>query len=251
MMRRVGILVAALSIGLAVAAPAMANVHVSRGQTVSEIRVIGQDVTVDGVAHGPVIVIGGNLTVGPHGRVTNVTVIFGAVHAAPGSQFLGDVFQFGGPMPELNGWLLALVLMLVYATRTGLYGLAIWLGRRLARTRYQRALLELARERPGRTVTAGILASVGLLAVSAISLLTIGGILVAFIIWALLLVALIVGLAVVSEPLAELRLNRGVYLVAAIPVIGDALLALAMAIGVGLLLRRLAARRSPQPALAG
>jgi hypothetical protein len=99
-------------------------------------------------------------------------------------------------------------------------------------------------------VFAGILASLGLLALSAIALLTIAGILVTLIIWALLLVALIVGLAVVAEPLAEMRLNRGVYVLAAIPMIGDALLALAMAIGVGLLLRRLLGQRSAQPALA-
>ncbi len=249
-MRRLAVVAAALTGALAVAAPAMANVHVSRGQTVSEIRVIGQDVTVDGVAHGPVIVIGGNLTVGRHGRVANVTVIFGAVHAAPGSQLAGDVFQFGGPTPELNGWLLVLVVLLLYAARTALYGIAIWLGRRLAQTRYQPALLALARERPGRTVLAGVLASVGLLALSAIALLTIAGILVAFIIWGLLLVALIAGLAVVAEPLAELRLNRGVYLIAAIPIIGDALLALATALGVGVALRKLTAQRSPQPVLA-
>jgi hypothetical protein len=246
-MKRLAILFAALAGALAVAAPAMANVYVSRGQTVSEIRVIGQDVTVNGVARGPVIVIGGNLTVGPHGRVANATVVFGAVHAAPGSQFVGDVFQFGGPTPQLNGWLLALVVLLAYALRTVLYGIAIWLGRRLARTRYQPTLLALASERPGRTLIAGILASVGLLALSAIALLTIAGILVSLIIWALLMVALIVGLAVVVEPLAELRLNRGVYLLAAIPVLGDSLLALATAIGVGVALRRLSAQRLPQP----
>jgi hypothetical protein len=249
-MRRLAFLAGTLAVALAVASPAMANVHISHGQTVSEIRVIGQDVTVDGVARGPVIVIGGNLTVGPHGRVANVTVIFGNVHATPGSQFVGDVFQFGGPTPELTGWLVVLALLLAYAVRTAFYGLAIWLGRRLARTRYQHVLLGLARERPGRTVFAGILASLGLLALSAIALLTIAGILVTLIIWALLLVALIVGLAVVAEPLAEMRLNRGVYVLAAIPMIGDALLALAMAIGVGLLLRRLLGQRSAQPALA-
>lgn len=249
-MRRAAILVAALAVGFLTASPAMANVHVSRGQTVDEIRVIGQDVTVDGVARGPVIVIGGNLTVGPHGRVANVTVIFGAVHAARGSQLANDVFQFGGATPELTGWLLVLVLLLVYAARTLLYGAAVWLGRRLAQTRYEQALLELARERPGRTVIAGILASVGLLAVSAIALLTIAGILITFIVWALLLVALIIGLAVVAEPLAELRLGRGVYLLAAIPVIGDALLTLAMAIGIGLLLRRVLRQSSPRAALA-
>lgn len=249
-MRRLAILAALLIAALGAATPAMANVHVSRGQTVNEIRVIGQDVTVDGVAHGPVIVIGGNLTVGPHGRVANVTVIFGAVHAAPGAKLAGDVFQFGGQTPDLNGWLLVAALLLAYAARTMLYGVAIWLSRRLAQTRYQPALLALARERPGRTVIAGVLASVGLLALSAIALLTIAGILVACIIWGLLLVALIVGLAVVAEPLAELRLNRSVYLMAAIPVIGDAALALATAIGVGVALRKLSSQRSPQPALA-
>lgn len=250
-MRRLAVLGVALTFALAVTAPATANVHISHGQTVNEIRVIGQDVTVDGVARGPVIVIGGNLTVGPNGRVSNVTVIFGAVHAAAGAQFVGDVFQFGGPTPELTGWLLLLVLLLVYAARTALYGAAIWLGRRLARSRYQPALLEQARERPGRAVIAGILATLGLLALSALALLTVAGILVALIIWALLLVALLVGLAVVAEPLAEMRLDRGAYVLAAIPLIGDALLALAMTIGVGLLLRRLSTQRSPRAVPAG
>lgn len=249
-MRHAAIVLAALSVGLVDASSAMANVHISHGQTVNEIRVIGQDVTVDGVARGPVIVIGGNLTVGPHGRVANVTVIFGAIRAATSSQFIGDVFEIGGPTPEFTGWLLVLVLLLIYATRTLLFGAAVWLGRRLAQTRYQQPLLELAHERPGRTIVAGILASLGLLAVSAIALLTIAGILIALIIWALLLVALIVGLAVVAEPLAAMGLRRSAYLLCAIPVIGDALLALAMAIGVGLTLRRLTAQRSPRTALA-
>lgn len=236
---------------LIVAAPAAANVHISHGQTVNEIRAIGQDVRVDGNARGPVIIIGGNLTVGPHGQAANITVIGGAIRSEPGSRLRGDVFQFGGAIPEINGWLLAVVLLSLLAVRALLACGAVTLGRKLARTRYQPILSSIARDRPTRLFTAGILATAGLLAFSIICLITIAGALVTLIIWGLLIAALIVGISVLDEPVSEMGFGRGIYGAVAVPVIGDALLALALTVGVGVILRRLSSsRQAPIAAVA-
>ena len=236
---------------LVVVAPAAANVHISHGQTVNEIRVIGQDVRVDGDARGPVIIIGGNLTVGPRGQAANITVIGGAVLAEPGSRLHGDVFQFGGAIPEINGWLLALVVLSLLAVRALLACGAVALGRKLGRSRYQPILSSIARDRPARLFTAGILATAGLLAFSIICLITIAGALITLIIWGLLIAALIAGIAVLNEPVSEMGLGSGIYVVIAIPVIGDALLAFALTVGAGVLLRRLSStREAPMAAVA-
>lgn len=250
-MRRAAFLAAMLA-ALIASAPAAANVHVSRGQTVNEIRVIGQDVTVDGVARGPVIVIGGNLSIGPHGEAANITVIAGTVRAAPGSRLRDDVFQFGGPTPELNGWLLVAALLGFLALRTGVVFGAVALGRRLAESRYQTSLSAAASDRHGRLLAAGILAAAGLLALSVICLLSIAGLLITLIIWGFLLIGLITGIAALAEPIREMRLQRATDVLVSVPLIGDALLSLALVVGVGVLLRRLTtSKAAPSAAFAG
>jgi len=53
---------------LALPATAMADTVVPAGRTVVEITVIGEDVVLDGTSAGSVIVVDGDVTIGPHGR---------------------------------------------------------------------------------------------------------------------------------------------------------------------------------------
>jgi len=228
----------AVTLALLIAAsPAAANVYVAKGQTVQEIRVVGQDVTVEGSAAGPVFVIGGDLTVGPDGDVSNVTVIGGRLRAAPGARLHGDVFQFGGSLPDLNGWALIAVILAALALRTAFACSIVVCGLRLARSRHARSLSAALATRPGRTITAGVLASSGLLALSVVALVTVVGMPVALMLSGLLLLALPVGIATLSQLIEEMRASRALLVAAAIPLLGDALLALSLAVGAGVLLR--------------
>jgi len=229
---------------LATAAPALADVQVAQHQVVNELRVVGQDVTIDGTARGPVFVIGGNVSVGTSGQAANVTVIGGQIRTAPGAQLHGDVFQFGGPSPELNGWSLAAALLAALALHTLLVWIVVRAGMRLAATRHVQPLADALRERPARTAGAGVLASAGLLALSFLLLLTVVGMPIALMIWGLLIITVPLGVATLSDLLPELPRGRALVLIAAIPLVGDALLALAMAVGTGALLRVIA-RASP------
>ena len=237
---------------LATAAPALADVHVTRNQIVKEVRVVGQDVTIDGTASGPVFVVGGNLSVGPTGKAANVTVIAGQIRTAPGAQLHGDVFQFGGPFPELNGWSFAAAALAALALHSLLVWIVVSAGARFAATRHVQPLALALRDRPARTATAGVLAAAGLIALSLLLLLTVVGIPIALMIWGLLLVTVPLGVATLSALLPDLPRGRSLLLVAAIPLVGDALLALAMAVGTGALLRLIARARldvdaSPAP----
>jgi hypothetical protein len=90
---------------------------------------------------------------------------------------------------------------------------------------------------------AGVVASAGLIALSLLLLLSLVGIPITLMIWGLLIITVPLGLATLRELLPELPASRGLVLAAGVPLLGDALLALAMAIGTGALLRVLARAR--------
>lgn len=230
---------------LAAAGPAVADVHVAKGQVVNELRVLGQDVEIDGTARGPVFVVGGNVSVRETGDAANVTVIGGRLRTAPGARLRGDVFQLGGPLPELSGWSLVAAILSALALHTLLVWIVLRAGMRLAVTRHVRPFAAALHDRPGRTVSAGVLASAALMAFSFLLLLTVVGIPVTLMIWGLLIITVPIGVATLSDLLPDLSGGRAVFFVAAIPILGDALLALAMAVGSGVLLG-LIARAKPE-----
>jgi len=239
-MTRIGTLLLVAGLALVAAAPAAADVHVARGEVVNELRVLGQDVRIDGRARGPVVVIGGNLTLGPTGQAANVTVVAGRLETAPGAQLTGDVFQFGGSLPDLSGWRLLVALLAILGLRTALVWLGVAVAVALARAREFGGLVEVLRERPGRTLTAGVLATSGLLAGGVLLAISVVGAPAALMICGGLILALLVGLGVALGAIDPAPPRRAVFLALAIPLIGDALLALATALGVGALLRRVA-----------
>lgn len=222
---------------LAAAAPAAAEVYVPRGTTVEEIRVVGEDVRVDGVVRGSVWIVGGILTVGPGGEAWDVTVIAGAIRTAPGARLRGDVYHVGGSPPELGGSRIAVAFLAIVVVRALLVWLVAAAARALSGSRYLDALATRASEAPGRTLAAGALASVGALALALLLALTVVGIPVALMLIGVLVVGVTAGVALALRAIAPTARVRSVLAWLAIPFLGDALLALALALGVGSMLR--------------
>lgn len=229
---------AALALALGVPAAAAAAVRVQRGQTVGDLRVIGQDVRVDGRARGWVIVVDGDLTVGRSGTIGNATIIGGRLRLEPGARVGDEIFQLGGSWPQPDGWWVLLALGLALALRTVVVWLVVALAGLLARRPELASVGAAARTRPLRALAVGALAVFGLSAGSVLLALTLVGLAVAAALWGLLLLAAVVGVAfVLRAEASEPRLRRVVLAALALPVLGDGLLALASAVGLGALLR--------------
>ena len=244
-MRRWLFALALIAAALAHVGRALADVHVSKGQVVNEIRVIGQDVRVDGRARGPVIVVGGTLDVGPTGQVKNVTVVGGKIVTAPGARLEGDVYQVGGPISPIEGWRLVIVVLVFLALRPLFAWLGVSAAGLLARSSRLLALSERVDERPLRTTLVGALAASGLAALSVLLAITVFGLPLAVAIWGLLLLSTVVGTALALNRLDdEPHARRLVMIVLVIPIVGDALAALATVVGLGALLSQ-AARPRP------
>lgn len=237
MTRRVLLIIGVVVVALATAATALANVHVPRGTTVSEIRVLGQDVRIDGRARGPVIVVGGSLTVGPTGQAANVTVIGGGIRTAPGGRLVGDVFQFGGEIPDLSGWRLGAAAAGALIVRALLVCLLLGVARALAASRHLDDYADGIATAPARTLAAGALASLGAVALALLLALTVVGIPVTLMLVGVLILGVVGGLAVALRALPASGSRRMLLVWLAIPGLGDALLALALAFGMGGLLR--------------
>jgi hypothetical protein len=242
-MKAIMVLFVSAAVAFLAAGPAGADVIVPRGQVVTELRVLGQDVRIDGRALGPVTVVGGSLTVGPAGQAANVTVVGGRLETEPGGRLSGDVFQLGGQLPELSGWPLLGALLVALALRTALVWLLVAAVVPLACSRQLAPLVGVLRKRPARTVIAGILATSGLLALSMLLAITVVGAPGALMIIGVLVLAVLAGAAAAIGALDAVPPRRPIFVALAIPLLGDALLALAAAIGVGTLLR-LVGRRS-------
>lgn len=249
MSRRLTIVLSVVTAALALAGPALANVHVPRDTKVNEIRVLGQDVRVDGRARGPVIIVGGSLTVGPTGQASNVTVIGGSIRTAPGGRLGGDVFQFGGEIPDLSGWRLAAVAAGAVVVRALLVWLLVAAAGALSAARPLDGLSAAIASAPARALVTGALAALGGVALAALLAITVVGIPVALMLLGLLLVGVVLGLALALPALPHKTGRRTLLLWLAIPAIGDTLLALAAAIGVGGGLRVLGAGRRSEARL--
>lgn len=244
MSRRV-VLFAVVVFALAGAAPATAAVYVPRGQTVDEVKVLGEDVRVDGRVRGSVVVVGGKLHVGKSGEVANVTVILGKLTTERGARVEGDVFQFGTGLPVLEGWLLVLVLALLLVLRTLLVSLIVASGALLAAKTQVLTLNETVRARPVRTLTIGALLCASLTALSILLALTVIGLVATVALLGVLVLATVTGVAMALAALDADRRARRLALVALlVPIVGDALGALATVIGLGALLRHFSGPRS-------
>jgi hypothetical protein len=222
---------------LAVPASALAEVHIARGQSVDELHVLGDDVRVDGVLRN-VLVVGGNVIVGPTGRLEGGVLISGRLRIEPGGRLSGDFTEIGGTWPHPGGWPLVLGLIGLLIFRS----LAIWWLVRiavvLAPFHLMSSLLGVTRARPLRSLLVGALAGFGLAAGTLVLAHSVLGLAVALALAGVLIVGTVVGVSMTLAALGIDAERRRLVLVALLlPVVGDALLALASVAGLGALLR--------------
>ena len=234
---RVLLLLAFAAAVLAVPASALAEVHIARGQSVDELRVLGDDVRVDGVLRN-VLVVDGNVIVGPTGRLEAGVLIGGRLRIEPGGRLSGEFTEIGGTWPHPGGWPLAIGLAGLLIFR----GFAVWWLVRvavvLARFDLARRLVDVARARPLRSLLVGALCGFGLAAGTLVLALSVLGLAVALALAGVLIVGSVVGVSMALAALGtDAEPHRLVLVPLLLPVLGDALLALASVAGLGALLR--------------
>lgn len=227
---------------------AAADLRVPAGDRVEEVNAIGEDVRVDGTTSGPVVVIAGDLLVGPSGRVNGAVVIGGRIQARPGGRLTGKVFHVAGQWPDFARWQLASLLVGLLAVRIALFWVLVSAAAQLATRPLAAALSAAGRLRPVRTAGVGALAAFGVGAAALVTALTVVGLAVAAALLGVLLAATVVGVALVLRAGGPTRANRRLALVALVlPFAGDALAALAAILGMGAVLRHLADHAAEAP----
>jgi len=241
-----------LVVGLTLVAPAVARADtvIAAGRSITEITVAGEDVTLNGTSEGSVIVIGGDLSIGPQGRaMQGVTVIGGRLTTTPGAQIHGDVLQLGATIPHPAGWVIAATALGLLAARSALAWLIVRIARLLAQWQTTSAVLQAARVRPLRTSAVGALMTAGLLAAAILLALTVIGLVFAAALLGLLVLAAAFGVSfALTGPLDSDEQTRTVALTLAFPIVGDALLALAAIVAIGALFHYLIDERTPRTA---
>jgi hypothetical protein len=119
----------------------------------------------------------------------------------------------------------------------------------LARRRWLLEVSQVITARPLRTLTVGVLACLGLVALSVLLALTLVGLVGTALLVGLLLLASVAGFAVALIPILDDRQARRLLTIATvIPLVGDALFAVATAVGLGGLLRYVMQASSQAPA---
>jgi hypothetical protein len=201
---------------------------------VNEITAIGEDVVLDGTSRGSVLVVGGDVTLGPHARALDgVTVLGGRLQAAPTARIDGDLLQVATGLPHPSAWVLAIAAAAALLVRSALALLLVRLARLLAGWSGAPTMLAAARTRPLRTAAVGALLSAGLLAGTVLLALSLVGLVVAAALVAVLLVASAVGIGFAFLGDEHGDRQRTVTLALLVPVVGDALAALAAIAGLG------------------
>jgi hypothetical protein len=238
--------------GLTAPAVASAETVIPADRTVAEITVVGDDVTLNGTSAGSVIVVAGDLTIGPHGKAMHgVTVVGGRVVTAPGGVVDGDVLQLGSQVPALSIWTFAVLLAAALLARCAVVWLLWRMARLLVPWTAAPAVLAAARVRPFRTTAVGALLVAGLTAGAILLALTVIGLLLSAALAALLLLAAALGVSFVlgrdNERGSERSRTVGIAL--AFPLIGDALLGLAAIVAAGALFHYLIDERAPRGAV--
>jgi hypothetical protein len=223
---------------LVIPTQAAALVHIPAHQRTGEITVIADNVRVDGTATASVTVIDGSLTVGPHGRLLDRAVVIGGhTTILPGGSIRGDVVQFGSRWPLPEGPAAVAVIVAVILLRALLVWLALSAAELLARGGRANAIRDEAIGYPLRTLLVGIVAGLGIGAVSLILAITVLGLVAAFALWGLLLAAAVGALAALLGPSPEAKLRRLIGVTLFLPVVGEAVASLAIIVGLGATIR--------------
>jgi hypothetical protein len=229
------LLLVACALVLALPGAAAADTVVRAGQTVVEITAIGENVTLNGTSAGSVIVIDGNLTIGPHGHAGHgVTLLGGRLVTAPGATIDGDVFQLAGPLPHPSGQALLAVGVALLLARGLLVWLLVRIARLLAAWPTAGTMLAASRGRPIRSAIVGTLLAAGLSAGTLLLALSVVGLLAAAALAAVLLLSACLGVAFAWSGIGHDRERQNTTIVALlVPILGDLLLALATIVALG------------------
>ena len=231
---RMAVLAAALGSVLVFPQAASAETVVPQGRSVVEVTTIGQDVTLNGTSKGSVIVVDGDLHIGPHGRALDgITLIGGHLSTAPGADVRGDVLQVGGSVPRPGGWSVLGVLAALLVIRSAVVWLVIRIGRVLAEWPTTPVMLAAARTRPLRATLVGALVAAGLIAAAILLTLTVVGIVFAAALLGVLLLASALGIGFTLNSVRSRDHARTIAVALCFPLIGDALLALAAIVALG------------------
>lgn len=245
MHRALTVLALASAMVLSTAGSAWADTVIPAGRTVVEITTVGEDVTLNGTSSGSVIVIDGNLTMGPRGTAGHgVTVIGGRLTVTPGATIHGDVLQLGGPLPDPPAWTLAALVAALIAGRLVVVWLIVQIAHILEPWATTTRMLAASRRRPLRSTLVGALVAAGMLAAGLLLALSVVGLLFAAALAGVLVLATALGVAFVLQAVGDARQRRTIAVALAVPLLGDALLALAALVALGAAFHYLVDERS-------
>lgn len=230
--------------GLALLAPstAAAELRLGTGEPTG-VKAVGEDVRVDERVSGRVIVLDGDLIVGPRGSVEDAVVVGGRIRTARGGRISGEVFHVGGRWPHLRGWQIAAGLLVLLIGRLLLVWVVVEAAVQVAARGRAGPLSAAAGVQPLKTFGVGALAVFGVGAAALAAALTVVGLPVSAAMIGILLVATVLGVAMLllaADP--SPRGRRTVTVALALPLAGDAVAALAAIVGMGAALRWLADR---------
>lgn len=231
-----------LGLGLLAPSTAAAELRLGSGQPTG-VKAVGEDVRVEGHVSGRVIVLDGDLIVGPRGTVEDAVVVGGKIRTAPGGRISGEVFHVGGRWPRLQGWQVAAGLLLLILARLVLVWVLVEAATQVAARGLAGWLSAAARVQPLKTLGVGALAVFGVGAAALAAALTVVGLPVSAAMIGILLAATVLGIAEflhAADP--SPRGRRLVAVALALPLAGDAFAALAAIVGMGAALRQLADR---------
>lgn len=236
-MRRLIVATLVLALGMTALAHA-APVRVQAGHSVSEIKAVGSDVRIDGRVGKRVIVIDGDLIVGPHGSVTDPIVLGGQLNARPGSQVRGQIVTVGWSWPRLSTPEVLLLLLAIMLLRAVVAWIIVRTAQLLLSRPLTTRLQDVVSARPLRVLSVGALAASGLGASALLLMLSVLGAPMALALLGLLVAATVLGVSLVLAQTDDGRHASRLALVAlTIPLAGDALAALAAILGLGAALR--------------
>jgi len=232
---------------LALPGAAAADLRVPAGNRVDAVKAIGESVQVDGTS-GSVIVIDGDLTVGPRGRVSGAVVLGGRITTRPGGEISGEVFHVAGHWPRLAAWQLLALLLLLFALRIAVCWALIGAAVQLAERPIAQTLAGAVRVAPLKTLAVGALAAFGIGAAALVSALSVVGLAVTAALAGVLVSVTVAGVALALQAAGSAHANRRLATVALVmPFAGDALAALAAVVGMGAVLRHVADQTTRSP----
>lgn len=242
-LKRTAALFGLILLGFSADAAEASTVLVPRGQTIHFLTVVGSDARVDGTVRGAVTVIDGDLQISASGHLRDgARVLGGQIRIARGAQVEGDLFAFGARFPPLSATLIALLLVGVICLRTLVALGVVALGRIVAPQPAAITARQVLEDRPGRTILVGALVTTGTASFALLAALTVVGIPIALALLGVLLIATSVGIAPAAS---NRRTRRLVALAVVTPIVGDAILTLAVAAGAGGILGAWRTTRAP------